>query len=355
MTSFTPLTRLRTTTSLIIAATTLGAGTAFAQADLLVFDYSGFEVPAYHQTFIDKNGAAPEFAFFGDEEEAFQKLRSGFRADVSHVCAGSVSKWVAADILEPWDTSRIDAFADLNADLTGQDVTAGTGDTYFIPTDYGSTAIAYNPDEVPAEDAATLEIFRNPAYAGRMTLPDNVDDAYALAYLATGTTDWTTADDAQFDAATEWLREVQPNLRTFWTDPGELAQLLATGEVVVAWAWNETLPTMVGEGYPIAFEREPDGGSSLWLCGYVKLKDGEGSEDQAYDYINAILDPSATQPLLDAGYGHSNAAAMGERSDEELTAVGLGEIDAPILAQLPMDTDLRQRQSEAFERIKAGF
>ncbi len=348
----TPTARSLTAVTAILA---LGAGAAAAQADLLVFDYSGFEDPAFHQTFIDKNGEAPEFAFFGDEEEAFQKLRSGFRADVSHVCAGSVSKWIAADMLDPWDTARIDAFADLNTDLTGKDVTAGGDAVYFIPTDYGSTGIAYNSQEVPAEDAGTLEIFANPAYAGRVTLPDNVDDVYALAYLATGTTDWTTATDEQFDAATEWLRRVHPNVRTYWTDPGELAQLLASGEVLVAWAWNETLPTMVDEGFPIAFAREPSEGSSLWLCGYVNLKDGEGDEDLAYDYMNAILDPSATQPLLDAGYGHANAAAMGERSDEELTSVGLGEIDAPVLAQLPMDTELRNRQSETFETIKAGF
>ena len=37
--------------------------------DLLVFDYSGFEEPSFHQPFIDTHGAAPEFVFFGDEDE----------------------------------------------------------------------------------------------------------------------------------------------------------------------------------------------------------------------------------------------------------------------------------------------
>ena len=59
------------------------ATTAFAQdAELLVFDYSGFEMPEYHQDYIAAHGASPTFTFFGDEDEAFQKLRSGFRADV---------------------------------------------------------------------------------------------------------------------------------------------------------------------------------------------------------------------------------------------------------------------------------
>ncbi|WP_159963614.1 ABC transporter substrate-binding protein [Profundibacterium mesophilum] len=331
---------------------------ATAQDDgLLVFDYSGFEAPAFHEAYTDTHGGSPDFAFFGDEEEAFQKIRSGFRVDVSHVCAGSVSKWVASGILEPWDTSRIPAFPDLDANLTGRDVggAANAQEVYFLPTDFGSTAIAYDSAQVPAEDVASLDVFLDPAYAGRVTLPDNVDDAYALAYLATGTTDWTGASDAQFEAASQWLRDVHPNLRTYWTDPAELAQLLASGEVLVAWAWNETLPTMTDEGFTIGFERMPREGSSLWLCGYVNLKDGEGSEDKAYDFVNAMLDPSSTQSLLDAGYGHANAAAMSEIEAARLDAVGLGPIEGPVLAQLPMDSALRQKQSEIFEKIKAGF
>ena len=179
-------------------------------------------------------------------------------------------KFVESGLIEPWDTARIDAYGDLNADLTGTDVAAGEA-VYFLPTDYGSTAIAYDSDQVPAEDVASLDVFVNPKYQGRMAIPDNVDDAYALAYLATGTTDWTTATDAQFEAASDWLREVHPYLRTYWTDPGELAQLLQSGEVLVAWAWNETLPTLSDEGFPIGFQREAAEGSSLWLCGYVNM------------------------------------------------------------------------------------
>ena len=332
------------------------ATAALAQdAELLVLDYPGFDDEGYHQTYIAKNGANPTFTFFGDEEEAFQKVRSGFRADVTHICGGSVTKWSESGIIEPWDTARITAFADLNANLTGTDVGAGAGDVFFIPTDFGATAIAYNPDEVPVEDVASLAVFLNPKYAGRLTIPDNVDDAYALAYLATGVTNWSAITDEQFAAASDWLRQVHPNLRTYWTDPAELAQLMSTGEILVSWAWNETYPTMTGEGRPIAYQREPVEGSSLWLCGYVDMKDGPGSEDKVYDFINSMLDASATQPLLDNGFGHANAAALGTVPPEVLTASGIGPITAPVLAQLPISIDQRERQAEEFELIKSGF
>lgn len=337
------------------SAMALSALAAGAQdSDLLVFDYSGFEDPAFHTAYTATHGASPSFTFFGDEEEAFQKIIGGFRADVTHVCAGSVNKWITAGIIEAWDTGRIPAFADLDKDLVGTEIAPGD-EAFFIPTDFGSTAIAYNPDEVTEDAVQTLEVFNDPAFAGRLTIPDNVDDAYALAYLAVGVTDWTTASDDDFEAASAWLRSVHPNLRTYWVDVAELTQLMATGEVLVAWAWNEVFPALVDEGLPAGFEREPVEGSSLWLCGYVNMAAADGSEDKAYDFINALLDPSSTAPLLDSGFGHSNRTGMGAFSDAELTAAGLEAIDAPVLAQLPLPVDVREKHAAEFEKIKAGF
>jgi len=337
-----------------VSIAAIGSSLAAQDAELLVFDYSGFEVPEHHAAYIAKHGQSPSFAFFGDEDEAFQKIRSGFQADVAHICAGSVTKWQDSGLLEAWDTAKIQYYADLDANLKGQEI--GAGQTYFVPTDFGSTAIAYNPDEVSADDVATLQVFKNPKYAGRMSLPDNVDDAYALAYLATGVTNWTEATDEQFEAASAWLREIHTNLRTYWTDAGELAQLMASGEILVSWAWNETYPTMVEEGRPIAFQREATEGSSLWLCGYVNLANSPGNADKAYDYLNAFLAPDNVMPLLENGYGSANATALNDQVGvEDLAAAGLEPITAPVLAQLPMSNASRERQVETFELIKAGF
>jgi len=113
--------------------TLLGAASAIAMAtaataqdtDLLVFDYSGFEEEQHHATYIAQHGAVPAFAFFGDEDEAFQKIRAGFQADVAHICAGSVTKWTDSGIIEPWDTSKITYFDDLDGNLKGNDIAGG--------------------------------------------------------------------------------------------------------------------------------------------------------------------------------------------------------------------------------------
>lgn len=321
---------------------------------LTVFDYSGFEDPSFHQPFIDAHGA-PEFVFFGDEDEAFQRLLAGFQSDVTHICAGSVPRWQASGIIEAWDTDQIAAFETLNADLVGQDVLAGSEELFFLPTDYGSTAVAYNSDELTADDITSLEIFNDPALAGRLSIPDNVDDAYALAYLATGVVDWADVTDAQFEAATDWLRGIHQNLRTYWTDPAEISQLIGSGEVLAAWVWNEVPVAMAEEGFNVGFARNTTEGTSVWLCGYVNMVEAPGDEAQAYDYVNALLSEGSAGPLLGNGFGSANDAALQALGAEAMEAAGLGEVTVPVLAQLPISNEQRERQAEAFERIKAGF
>ncbi len=337
--------------SLMMFATAAAA----QDAELSVLDYAGFENPAFHAGYVETHGMSPTFSFFGDEDEAFQKVRSGFQTDLTHICGGSIAKWTESGLIAPWDASRIEAFADLDAALIGKDFDPDEP-LYFVPVDWGSTAIAYNPEQVSAEDVASLSVFHNPAFAGRMTIPDNLDDAWALAYLATGVTDWSDVTDEQFNAAADWLRAAHANMRTYWTDTSELAQLMSTGEVLVAWAWNEIYPTMVEEGRAIAFEREPAEGSSVWLCGMVRMANAPGSEDKAYDYINALLAPSSTVPLLEAGFGTSNETALNAQvSAEELEASGLGEVSVPLFAQISVTNAHRERHAETFEMIKAGF
>ena len=327
-----------------------------ADPDLLILDWSGYEEDPYWAAYAEKYGDMPTYSFFGDEEEAFQKLRSGFRADVAHPCPQSVEKWIAAGLIEPWDISRIPSYANVAEIYRTDPVFVQDGKVYFIPADMGATAIAYNTDALSAEDVSTLQIFTDPVLEGRISLPDVVDDAYALAYLATGLSDWTKATEEDFQKASAWLRQVHPLVRTYWTDGAELAQLMGTGEVLLGWTWNETPVQLQQEGKPIAFEREPVEGSSMWFCGYVNIKDGPGSEDKANDFMESFLQPPVADYMVSEwGYGHSNAAAMAAIDSAALDEVGLGAIKGPVLQQVPMDIRLREKMVAEFERIKAGF
>jgi spermidine/putrescine transport system substrate-binding protein len=327
-----------------------------ADADLIVFDWAGFEDPALIQAYHEKHADGPTYSFFADDDEAFQKLASGFKVDVAHPCSQMIQRYRDAGLIEPWDVSRIPEYGNIDDRFKHSTVWADDQGVWFIPTDYAYTAIAYNTETVPAEDVASLQVFHNPAYAGRISLPDNTDDVWALALLATGVTDWTAIDDAQFQAAADWLRLAHENVRTYWADPSELAQLMVSGEVSVAWSWNDSVALMRAEEFPVGFQRQPAEGASNWVCGYVNMKDAPGSEDKAYDFINAWLEPRSSQGLLDGfGYSSTNTVGMAAISEEALKAAFVDPIDTTLLTQVPMDLAMRERMLEEFEKIKAGF
>jgi spermidine/putrescine transport system substrate-binding protein len=336
------------------AAALVSSAALAADDGLVVFDWSGYEDEGFFQKYVAQHGGSPTFAFFGNEDEAFAKLRAGFKADVSHPCSQSVSKWHEQGLLEPLDTSRIDLWSDVNSQMA--EAFKIDGSYYMLPADWGTTALTYRTDLVDVAKMTTLSVFLDPAYSGRISLPDNVDDLYALAYLATGVTDWTKATDANFQTASAWLRQAHQNVRTYWVDGAELAQLMGSGEVVVSWAWNETPATMGAEGLPIEANRSTAEGSSSWFCGYVNLANGPNSEDKMYDFFNAWMDPGSAEYMISAwGYGHGNQTAMSAMGADALVDAGLGPINVPVLAQVPMPPQLREKMLAEFNKIKAGF
>ena len=91
----------------LVAIVSLSLSSSAADSELVVFDCGGYEDPEFFQAYIEKYGDSPTYSFFSDEEEAFQKVRAGFRADLGHPCSQSVVKWRNAGIIVPIDTSRL--------------------------------------------------------------------------------------------------------------------------------------------------------------------------------------------------------------------------------------------------------
>lgn len=131
--------KLKTFTGMTVgmaAALVLGVGQAAiaADKDLVIFDWAGYEDENFYQAYIEKHGDKPTYSFFSDEEEAFNKIRAGFKADMAHPCSQSVNKWRDAGIIEPFDTSRMPEWENVSfADAEGFTV---DGKVYVVPVDW---------------------------------------------------------------------------------------------------------------------------------------------------------------------------------------------------------------------------
>ncbi len=343
---------------LATAATALALSTAAqaADPDLTILDWAGWEIDGALAPYVAKHGDKPTYAFFADDDEAFQKVSSGFKADVVHPCPGAVPRYRDAGLIEPWDTSKVEAFSKIDPALFASHFIKDDGGVWFLPFDFAYTAIAYNTKEVPEADVQSLEVFADPKYAGRISISDNSDDVWALAFLATGVTSWENVTDEQVAAAAAWLRKVHPNVRSYWSDPSELAQMMASGEILVAWSWNDPVAILMSEGFPVGFNRAPKEGSTSFFCGFVNMKDGPGKEDKVYDWVNSMYAPSSAAPIVEAiGYANVNPDAMATIPAEQQKASFVDKIDTTLFLQTPMDPALRDKLVEEFELIKSGF
>lgn len=339
-----------------VSVLALSSAAQAADQDLLVFDWAGWEIDAALVHYVEKHGQKPTYSFFGDDDEAFQKVSSGFRADVAHPCASAVPRYREAGLIEPWDTSKITAFADIDPRMYDNTVLKDDEGLWFLPMDTAYAAVAYNTEQVPAEDVATLQVFTDAKYAGRISLPDSNDDVWSLAFLATGVTSWDNVTDEQFTAAADWLRAVHPNVRAYWSDPAEMTQLMASGEVLVSWSWNDGVSLLRAENFPVDFNRAPTEGAATFFCGLVNLKDGPGKDDKVYDFVNSLLSPEGAAAIVDTlGYATSNKAAMATLTEETLKAAYLDPVDGTLFMQTPTTAEFREKMISEFELIKSGF
>ena len=57
----------------------------------MTFTWSGYDEVNFHKQYINEHGCASNFTFWGDEEEAFAKMRAGFEPDIMAPCT---QRWI---------------------------------------------------------------------------------------------------------------------------------------------------------------------------------------------------------------------------------------------------------------------
>ncbi|SMF13893.1 putative spermidine/putrescine transport system substrate-binding protein/spermidine/putrescine transport system substrate-binding protein [Tistlia consotensis] len=328
-----------------------------ADINLTVFEWSGYDDPSLFPEFVKKYGGQPNFAIFAEEEEAYQKLRAGFKVDLAHPCTLSVGRWRDAGLLKPIDTSRIARWKDIPTDMLAAKGIMADGKTWFMPFDWGNSTIIYREDELPKAEQS-YKLLLDPKLKGKVSMFDSVDEAFVFASGVLGYKSHMDLTDDQIQKCAEVLRQLHKNVRFYWSDPTALQQAMAAGEVTAAWAWTDSYLALKGEKVDVKF-MFPKEGLSTWMCGMVMLKDAPGNLDQAYDYLNAMLDPQVGKVLIDDwGYGHSNRNSYKLATSELAKQLGLtSDLDKFLKGtryQGEIPPEKREKMIDIFEQVKLG-
>ena len=323
-------------------------------AGLTVMDWTGYEVPELHQPYIAKYGASPDITIFSDLEEAWQKVAAGFRPDVMHADHWQIPP--RRELFEPWDTSRLVHFSDLIPELANLPTFRHEGKQVGVPADWGINSICYRSDLVNIEEESWASLWDR-SHEGRLAMTAQMNDAVMAAALALGMANPFVADPQVMAAIESKLREQRPLLRFYWSDPTQLSQAMATGEVEIAFAWPAVYKELKAQGLPVKYMR-PKEGVMGWAQGLLLMKDRGGDDQKAYDFVNAWTDPGTGRWLVENyGYGHANRKAVEGVAPDVLVDIAM---DDPLktLATAAftnaMALEVQQAYVAMYEQIKAG-
>ncbi|MDZ4737512.1 MAG: extracellular solute-binding protein [Rhodospirillaceae bacterium] len=343
----------------VATVTTLARPSLAAENDVTVFEWGGYDVPELFPQYVEKYGAGPEFTLFASEEEALQKMLAGFEVDLAHPCSYNIKRWRDAGVAGPIDTSRLIHWNDIWGQFKNIPDQNADGQTFFVPLDCGNSSIAYRTDLVDPEDAKSWDLLFNEKYAGRLAMYNTDTTLIEIAARVNGMyDDYLHLSEEQLVEIKALLVKQRDLLRFYWDDAGQVAQGLASGEIVAAYAWNETIKTLTAEGVPVAY-MVPKEGILTWVCGFTMSPDPKGDLDAVYDFINAWTSPEAGQFIIsEYGYGHSNSKAYELVDPEVLASLGMSDPKALFdEAAIAVDADepYRSRYIELVEEVKAGI
>lgn len=349
------------------AAAAIGVGVAAmpmrarAATTPMVLEWTGYDIPEMFPAYIAKYGAKPDFAIFGDETEAFQKVRAGFQADMMHPCSDTVVDFYEAGMTVPIDTGRLSNWPDVIPSLQATQGVTLDGSVVMVPTDWGNSSVIYRTDLVDPEfqNAESWSILFDERYAGRIASREG-DVNVQIAGLIQGLDKMQVfhMTDEQIAATKPLLEQQMKVVRVFWDDPAEFEQAMASGEIVAAYAWNSSVKNLRAMGVPVKY-MVPKEGILIWLCGLTVLNTGTGDQGMIYDFLDAWLAPEVGKYMIEEyGYGHGNAKAFAMAAPEAIADLGFSTdpsvmLNDGVLFQ-PVPGDIRAKYINLFEETRAA-
>ena len=342
--------------------------------------YKDFE-QWYYDTYHRK--VKVEYSCFGTNEELYNMLSLGNEYDIVCPSEYMIMKLMAENQLVPFSDAFFDESIDENYYIKGvspfirntfetNEINGEAWSKYTAGYMWGVTGIVYNPQIVSREDASTWNILTNDKYFRRVTIKDNVRDAYFAAVGAIKE-DLLTSDSfindpdysrrlveemndlspETLEKALDYLQKSRDNVYSFETDSGKADMM--SGRVVAGYQWSGdavyTMDQAEEDDFYLNFA-VPKESTNLYFDGWVMLKKGirdDAEKQQAAEaFINFISRPdnavrnmyyigytsvisggddNTVFDYLDYNYGVDEDADLSEDVDPSETVENTGKVD----------------------------
>jgi spermidine/putrescine transport system substrate-binding protein len=296
----------------------------------------------------------PQFTYMTNEADALAKIQAGLHPDLFRPYVGWVDYFATSGLVQPWDTSLISNFKNLNPFM----VKAGQyqGKQYGIPDDWGFDAILYRSDKVKPK-ANSWSLLYDDRYKGKISWFDDPVENLTIAGLLFGFKDPWNQSDAELKQSQQFLISKKHLVRQIWSSETELDQLFASGDVWIALAWPNDWVQMRKKNLAVVYmhpsvkKQRP----IAWVGMFMLLK-GSPRPQLAHAYVDAWSSQASAKWLEDNyGYGHANTLARPSSSDL-LKALQLTNPRAVTLPNAYLDRNVPRRAlyAKLWQEVKAA-
>lgn len=250
---------------------------------------------------------------YDSNELMYTKLEGGESYDILIPTDHMVERLIAEEKVQALDLSLIPNMANIFPDLLNRPF--DPNNVYSIPYFWGNIGIIYNKNNVDLADleAEGWNVLKNEKYADQIYIYDSARDAFMMAEKALGYSVNTT-NEAEIEAAFEWLKEVDQTTRPIYIDETIIDSMINeqkdiavdfSGDAAYILSQNENMGFFV-----------PTEGTNVWMDSMIIPSDAQNVE-LAHAWINFMMENDvATRNTIYVGYTSPNIEAFNTVTSE---------------------------------------
>ena len=270
------------------------SGSAMAADTLKILTWKGYAPQELVDKFEKETGVKVELTF-SNNEEMIAKLRAtrGAGFDLAQPSQDRISSVQEKfNIYQAIDYSKIngDQIIGSMLDAVKKNTMVGS-DSFGVPFCYGTSGLIVNKKLAP--EAKDYDALLDKAYEGRISYRLKRPTLIALAF-ASGDDPFAKYGDAEaykalMDSVAEKMVAAKPLVKNYYANGDALLEMVRSGEVSVAMAWDNGGWKLHDENPDIDFVA-PKSGALGWIDTFAIPAKAENVE-AAYKWINFMLAP----------------------------------------------------------------
>ena len=280
--------KLAAGTAVTAVAAPMIAKHALAAQEITIFTWETYHEDPWIAEWTQKTGVPVKVVRTGSVDEMFAQTQSGaIQPDILYFDSGSFKRYKDANLIVPFEASKVANIGEVSAGLKWQERNAIDGKVYGVPYNWGTQPLMY--DESAMEKPDSWAALWDPKNAGKVNMFDDCYITFPMIALYVGAKDPYNLTDEEFEKCREALKALRPQVRTIARGFNDAEQSYAAGEATIGYCQNISIVfNLQGKGKKFNYSL-PKEGTPTWIDNAALT--AKGARDEVYQFISDNLSP----------------------------------------------------------------